>query len=192
MAEKRDSQPVEFRPATAADAGPLAEAAADLFLQAYRGQMAEQVLADYVAANFSPEIQLAELANPAVATTVAIHRKKIIGYVQLWSGVEPPAGATADLELRRIYLDRAWHGRGLGRMLLAEAADAARTIGAEAVWLGVFAENDKAIAFYLRNGFAQVGTTTFRMGPEVQQDLVLEAPVAALPQRAEGGPPEGN
>ncbi|MCE0777908.1 hypothetical protein ACK1VC_19560 [Pseudomonas sp. XP2] len=42
-----------------------------------------------------------------------------------------------------------------------------------ALRLTVNDSNSRAIAFYLRNGFAVVGETTFQCGADVHRDLVM-------------------
>jgi ribosomal protein S18 acetylase RimI-like enzyme len=52
-------------------------------------------------------------------------------------------------------------------------------VGYAAAWvcvlllLGVWKENARAIAFYQRLGFREVGSQTFRIGDDEQQDLVM-------------------
>jgi len=41
------------------------------------------------------------------------------------------------------------------------------------VWLGVWEKNDKAILFYRKNGFYEVGTHFFFMGEEKQTDFIM-------------------
>jgi ribosomal protein S18 acetylase RimI-like enzyme len=49
----------------------------------------------------------------------------------------------------------------------------ARAMGKKRILLGVYAKNAKALAFYRKHGFAQVGTRTFQVGASVFNDLVL-------------------
>ena len=39
--------------------------------------------------------------------------------------------------------------------------------------LGAYGRNDRALAFYRRSGFAQVGTRVFRVGVRDYDDVVL-------------------
>lgn len=179
-ARKPDGPGLTIRPAREEDAAALSRLAADLFALTYRGQIPEATLQPYLESSFAPEIQRAELADAAVVTFVACHGEHLVGYAQVWCGGPPPQGATAELELRRIYLDPAWQGRGMGRMLLGRVAQLARAKGASGVWLAVWERNESAIAFYRRSGFVEVGQQHFHMGPERQRDLVLQAPVSEL------------
>jgi diamine N-acetyltransferase len=50
-------------------------------------------------------------------------------------------------------------------------------MGKKRLLLGVHAENAKALGFYRKNGFEQVGTRTFQVGASVFHDFVLGRPV---------------
>ena len=61
--------------------------------------------------------------------------------------------------------------------------------GCDVVWLDVWEHNPRAIAFYRKWGFEQVGTQTFQLGEDVQNDWLIVRSVSpgALPVAA---PPE--
>ena len=48
-----------------------------------------------------------------------------------------------------------------------------RSRGADALWLGVWGENRRAIRFYEKQGFGVVGRQSFVLGDDEQSDLVL-------------------
>ena len=78
-----------------------------------------------------------------------------------------------DLELKRIYLFSRFQGSGVGQQLMDVAVSAAREGGARRLLLGVYARNFRALRFYERNGFRQVGVRTFTVGSLVCDDFVL-------------------
>jgi ribosomal protein S18 acetylase RimI-like enzyme len=45
------------------------------------------------------------------------------------------------------------------------------------VWLGVWERNPKAIAFYKKFGFREVGAHVFPLGSDPQRDVVMARPV---------------
>jgi ribosomal protein S18 acetylase RimI-like enzyme len=49
----------------------------------------------------------------------------------------------------------------------------ARAWGADTLWLGVWEHNAKALAFYARNGFREVGEHVFQIGQQRDRDLLL-------------------
>ena len=56
---------------------------------------------------------------------------------------------------------------------------AAREVGGQTVWLGVWERNPRAIAFYLKSGFVDRGSHDFFAGQDRHTDRVLVAPVPA-------------
>jgi ribosomal protein S18 acetylase RimI-like enzyme len=77
------------------------------------------------------------------------------------------------VELARFYVDRPWHGRGVARELMDAARAAARNLGGRTFWLGVWEHNPRAIAFYAKCGFRDVGSHKFLVGSDLQTDRVM-------------------
>jgi ribosomal protein S18 acetylase RimI-like enzyme len=53
----------------------------------------------------------------------------------------------------------------------------ARDLGGRTLWLGVWERNPRAIAFYTKCGFADVGEHAFVFGTEQQSDRVMAHPL---------------
>ena len=66
------------------------------------------------------------------------------------------------------------HGSGLGQRLLDRCAAFAVASGRRALWLGVWEHNLRAQAFYIRNGFEEVGSHLFRVGSVEDRDLIFQ------------------
>jgi len=56
---------------------------------------------------------------------------------------------------------------------LPAALSAAQELGGRSIWLSVREHNPRAIAFYTKSGFEDLGTTDFWMGSARQLDRVL-------------------
>jgi ribosomal protein S18 acetylase RimI-like enzyme len=67
----------------------------------------------------------------------------------------------------------------VAQLLMAECVAEARRRGGRTLWLGVWQENPRAIAFYRKAGFGVVGTTAFRLGSQVQDDHVMALELTA-------------
>ena len=80
-------------------------------------------------------------------------------------------------EIERIYLDRRWHGEGVGTALMDLCIAQAARWGCDGVWLDVWQKNPRAIAFYQRVGFTIVAETNFTLGTDVQADWVMARPI---------------
>jgi diamine N-acetyltransferase len=169
---------VVIRPARVPDAPWLADLAERTFRETYTAHNTPEDMERYVAGHFSPALQAAELADPGSLTLVAEVDSRPAGYTQLGRG-KPPACVTGPepMEIVRFYVDRSWHGQGLAQRLMDAAAEHAHTGGGRTLWLGVWERNPRAIAFYRKCGFTEVGTQTFVLGTDHQRDLVLERPL---------------
>lgn len=77
------------------------------------------------------------------------------------------------LEIERIYVVSEFQGEGFGRYLMEQAIAIATERKKKYVWLGVWEKNEKAIHFYKKNGFYEIGTHTFVMGEDVQTDYIM-------------------
>jgi ribosomal protein S18 acetylase RimI-like enzyme len=78
------------------------------------------------------------------------------------------------LELKRIYVRKEFHGRGIAQKLMDLFLDFAREKKYEVVWLGVWEHNLRAQKFYEKYGFVNSGYThDFPIGDTPQTDVWL-------------------
>ncbi|MGO7983282.1 GNAT family N-acetyltransferase [Rhizobium johnstonii] len=78
------------------------------------------------------------------------------------------------VELSKFYTLPHTHGGSVSAPLMQATLAAAADRGVQGAWLGVNNENARAIRFYEKNGFARVGTKTFKLGDRYEHDFVLE------------------
>ena len=100
-----------------------------------------------------------------------------VGYAKLRRATPPrrmprPHRQNA-VEIQRIYLLQSQTGQGAGRQLMNFCLDWARLSGYEAVWLGVWERNERALTFYRKMGFERFGFHYFLFGSERQRDFWL-------------------
>ena len=169
---------MRVRPAGAPDAPWLAALAERTFRETYTAHNTPDDMERYVAAHFGAALQETELRDPRRITLVAEDAGRAAGYAQLTRGPAPESvTGPAPMEIVRFYVDRPWHGRGVAQTLMAATASTAHAAGARTLWLGVWERNERAIAFYRKSGFADVGTKIFVLGTDHQRDLVLARPL---------------
>lgn len=167
-------QPTVTRRATTQDAAELAVFAERAFSETFGADNAPENLAAYLAKAFGVAQQFAELADPRMITLVIECGRTLVAFAQLRRGA-PPACVTGSepIELLRFYVDRPWHGQGVAQSLMHAVDDVAREAGAHTLWLGVWERNPRAIAFYAKCGFTDVGTQSFMVGSDRQTDRVM-------------------
>lgn len=163
-----------IRRATDQDADRLAELARRTFIETFGPDNTADDMAIHVARSFSPEIQLGEIRDARMITLLAEVGSIAAGFAQVHQG-PPPACVTgnAPVEVRRFYVDSPFHGRGIAQALMRAVEQTARSLGGRTLWLGVWERNPRAIAFYGKCGFVDVGQHAFIFGTEEQTDRVM-------------------
>ena len=168
--------PCSVRLCTPEDAARLALVGAATLLDAYAGFLPGDALVLHAARHHYPAAYEAELARPHSRAWLAEVEPAAapVGYAMLTAPEFPEElVGQGDLELRRIYLLSRFHGAGVGWKLLEAAVAAAREQGAPHLLLGLHPENHRAMLFYRRQGFRQVGTRRFQLGETPFEDPVM-------------------
>ena len=169
----------QIRLAIRADALPLAVLAEQTFRDTFASDNTAHDMDVHCRASYGEAIQADEIASPELITLVCEADGILIAFAQLrWRHASPPVVATAPGEIQRLYVDRAWHGRGIAQRLMQATLDALVERGCDVVWLGVWERNPTAIAFYTKIGFVAVGAHTFTVGQDPQRDVIMARPLA--------------
>jgi diamine N-acetyltransferase len=170
---------MHIRYGTTEDAKMLAEFGARTFYDTFAKDNTPEDIAAYLKASFSPDIQFNELSEPDNIFLVVESDNKPIGYAQLIINSKDEAIIrTKPLEIRRIYASQEYLGKGVGKELMLATIKEARQQGCDCVWLGVWEKNQRAIDFYKKWGFREVGTHLFSVGADPQNDYVMELALA--------------
>jgi diamine N-acetyltransferase len=168
------SPPIATRAARPDEAALLTEIGASTFAETFEAANTPEDFAAYMRAAFGEPIQRAELMDPETTVFFAEREGDAVGYVMLREGNTPsivPAGDA--LQIARLYARRRALGTGVGAALMQRALAEAAGRGKDAVWLGVWDRNERAIRFYESWGFHRCGTQPFLLGTDLQTDLVM-------------------
>jgi GNAT superfamily N-acetyltransferase len=165
---------ITIRPAVSSDASLLADLGARAFHDAFADDMPEEDLAAYLAASFTLDVLAAQIADKLALFLVAENGGEAIGYACLYPA-EPPSCVTGPnpVYLARLYLLKAWYGRGAGSSLMKACLSEARQRGYQTMWLSSWEVNSRANAFYHKWGFEPVGNQDFWVGSDRQHDVIL-------------------
>ncbi|WP_243399346.1 GNAT family N-acetyltransferase [Cryobacterium zongtaii] len=177
----RPAAEVRIRPARPDEAAALAELAEATFALACPPHTSADAIAAFLAGVLAPANFEAFLADPDRLLLVAeTGAGTLTGYTMLVFGEPHDADAAGAIrirptaELSKCYLRAEAHGSGTAAALMAATLEAARERGAAGSWLGVNQENVRALRFYGKHGFEQVGIKRFLVGERYEDDYVLE------------------
>ena len=165
---------VSFRECTLEDLEILQAFSRRLFFETFADMNTPENMAVYLDKAFAAEKIRAELSDENSVFYFLYRGGKLAGYLKL---NEAPAQTDIhdeqSLEIERIYVSKEFQGEGLGRCLMEKAISTANGGRKKYVWLGVWEKNEKALRFYKRNGFYQIGTHSFVMGDDEQTDYIM-------------------
>lgn len=168
------SDTVSFRQASAEDADAVSAFARRVFQETFGPSNDPRDMAMYSAKAFTPAVQAAELSDPARICIVGEAGTAIVCYALLrTNAMHEAVGVPKAVEIERFYVDSRLHGQGVAQSMMNEVMRIAKAADAPAVWLGVWSENPRAIRFYEKQGFADVGSHTFVLGTDEQVDRVM-------------------
>ena len=167
-----------IRVATLSDAGKLAALAERTFRDAFAGVNAIEDMNLHCRTSYGESIQAAEILNPEMVTLACEEDGQLIAFAQLrWGKAPDCVSAKCPGEIQRLYVLNEWHGKGVAQSLMAACMSQLERRGADVAWLGVWERNPRAIAFYKKLKFAEVGEHIFRLGADPQRDIVMARPV---------------
>ena len=172
----QDVDEIVVRRAGIEDAAMLALVGAATFLDGFAGVLPGDAMVAHAARHHVAAVYASYLKRADVAAWLAVTANggAPVGYAMLTSPELPEdTMQDGDLELKRIYALSRFHGSGVAQRMMEAAMVEAAARRARRVTLGVHAGNARAIRFYSRNGFRQIGTRQFTVGALVCDDFVL-------------------
>ena len=174
-----------LKPVQAHELTTLLQLAKTTFIHTYQHLNNPDDFKTYLEDNFT----LQRLQNEFYTEGVSFYfleTTEIVGYIKLILKKSPLESDEPNLyesdvnfvekkgvEIERIYVLEAFKGIGAGRFMIEKTVEIAQTLGLDYIWLGVWAENEKAIPFYEKMGFTIFGEHIFRIGSDKQLDYLM-------------------
>jgi GNAT superfamily N-acetyltransferase len=159
------------------DAGPADAAAVDtLFDTVFReafGHLYRPEDLDAFLSRLDLENWATLLGDPACSFRIAEADGSPAAYVKLGPLNLPVETTQPALLLEQLYVLRGLHGTGVAAALMDWAIARARERGASELYLTVFVDNQRARRFYDRYGFEAVGRYDFKVGSQVDEDIIM-------------------
>ena len=164
---------VLIRRATVIDAEALSILSTQTFFDTFTGTCTEEDMQQFLEEYFNIDQVKKELANENDFYFFAEIDGILAGYIRMmedYSNFDLMKKWKA-LELKRIYVDKPFHGKGIAKQLMGFVESFAMENKYEVIWLGVWEHNLRAKRFYEKNGFTDSGYTHgFPIGNTPQTD----------------------
>jgi GNAT superfamily N-acetyltransferase len=153
---------VSYRAATLEDALCASVLGMQVFLDTYCKEGIRSSVAREALDHFSVDAFSELLSSPSTEILVAERDGHLVAFAQLTLGSQnelvpwEPA-----VELRRLYVQEPFTAKGIGQALLRRAEELAASHGARALWLTAWVGNPRALAFYARQGYKELGADVY-------------------------------
>lgn len=166
---------IEIVEANISDVEKIQKIGKQTFSETFSSSNAAENMAQYLANGFSLEKLTTELTNPDSTFYLALDNNNVIGYLKINFGLsQTELKDSKALEIERIYVLKAYQGKKIGQLLYDKALQVATEKKVEYVWLGVWEKNVRALHFYTKNGFVEFDKHLFKLGNDVQTDLMMK------------------
>ena len=165
---------INIRVAELSDAANLVVLKQQVWVSTYAEEGVRTEFSDYFLAAFTLRNEKALLTNPQKKTLVAEQNGHLIGCAVIAFDEESPIPAAGNNpEIAVLYVLERFTGKGVGRILLDRTFQLINESGFSAVWLTVYHKNERAINFYKRYGFTDIGNTFFVMQGNQYENRIL-------------------
>lgn len=163
------------RTATAGDAVVLSALAIEVWLDTYAAEGITTAFARHVLTEYSPDAMLAALRSGDTKLFLCHAGEQVLGYARL-RRTDAGLSAHGSAELGTLYVRRHHTGQGVGSLLLRRVEQAAHARGHRQICATVNSANRRALGFYARSGWHEVGSWLFRFeGLDVPNVVLAKA-----------------
>ena len=171
---------VVVRAARPGDADCIGILCTQVYLATYATNGIRPLLVREVATLFSVDVVRSFLAAEHTHCLVVERAGHLIGFAQMRVGaVHASVPSTGPCELERLYVLQCFAGQGVGSALLATCESVATAHDATTVWLTAWVHNARALAFYARRGYVDVGADWYVFEHERHENRVFRKDLAA-------------
>lgn len=165
---------IKIKKCTLEDSRKLQEVSYETFNETFKDQNSPENMNVYLEKAFNLKQLEKELLNTSSHFFFVYLNDEIAGYLKVnTDDAQSEKMGDESLEIERIYIKNKFQKHGLGKYLLNKAMEIALECNKSKTWLGVWDQNENAIAFYKKMGFVQTGAHSFYMGDEEQIDLIM-------------------
>lgn len=166
---------IQIKRITLNDIEQLQRIGRQTFFETFSVHNTEENMNNYLKEGFSIEKLTAELNDTNSEFYFATIGNTVIGYLKLnFGSSQTELQDSSSLEIERIYVLKEYHGKKVGQVLYEKAMQVAKDKKVNYVWLGVWEENPRAIAFYKKNSFIEFDKHIFTLGDDEQTDIMMK------------------
>lgn len=165
---------ITIRKCSVEDLPILQEVSIETFSDTFKDQNSPENMKAYLEKAYDSQKLEMELLNTSSEFFFIYLNEELAGYLKVnTDDAQSEKMDNESLEIERIYVRTRFQKQGIGKYLMNKAIEIATEMNKKVIWLGVWENNQNAIAFYSKNGFVKTGVHSFYMGDEEQVDYIF-------------------
>lgn len=166
---------IEIRKASLSNLETIQYISKQTFTETFSEINSPENMEKYLQENFNTAQLTLEINNTDSPFYIAFCDNEPVGYLKLnLKNAQTEVIKDETIEIQRIYVLNAFHGKKIGQLLLDQAIKVAEEYHVDYIWLGVWEENHRALQFYAKNGFVTFDKHIFILGNDQQTDLLMK------------------
>lgn len=148
--------------ATVSDAKILSKVSVESFLVPHGHSSPKHDIEAYISKNFNEDNLRIELSEPTNEYYLIYHNNQLAGFSKVIFNISNENIEVQNItKMERLYLLKEFYGLNLGKVLFDFNAALSQKNNQAGIWLAVWTENPRAIAFYTKMGMKNVGSYDF-------------------------------
>lgn len=150
--------------ATESIAELLADIGRQTFIESHGHSAPKEDIDNYINGNYSSEVFQEELSATENIYHIIYYEGKPVGFSKIILNYPTENIETKNVtKLERIFLLKEFYHLKLGLELFRFNVELSKSNNQAGMWLFVWTENERAYNFYLKNGFAIIGSHDFKI-----------------------------
>ena len=167
------TEEIIYRKARINDAIKLSILFKQVYIQTYGVEGVSDEFANFITNQFSVErIENLIQQNPD-CLIVAAYKNNLVGVAEIEFSKKCPIDGIIATELNKLYILEWFCGKGIGQKLLEFAERMVFENGFRELWLWVLETNTRAIGFYEKHNFKNIGKASFQMETNTYENIVM-------------------
>jgi ribosomal protein S18 acetylase RimI-like enzyme len=155
---------ISIQRATLADAEIITDIGVTTFLESHGHSAPATDIDAYVSSKYNLRAVQEELTNPENIFHIIYYKTQPVGFSKiLLNNPNPLIEQRNVTKLERIYILKAFHDLKLGFTLLQHIITISKEANQSGIWLHVWIENARTVAFYKKYGFKIIGHYDFKI-----------------------------
>ena len=156
------------------DAKNIAALAVQVWLDTYAVTGIRDVFSNYIWTELTPESFSNKLNDKNRELYKLIEDEHLIGLIELNYDSSYIQNPKSKLEIDKLYIQENFCNRGIGGMMIDFLIMICKKKNLSSFWLSVYEKNARAIKFYEKHNFSEIGEIYFELGNEKHRNIVYE------------------